>query len=190
MRPLVYPVAVAAGLLLAPAARADDWYAKAVKSVTARFEPAEAKPGQLVTLKLTVVLNDGYHTYPTAQPDKNAAGMVNKLAFPPADGVVFVGDTKDPPKPDVKAEPDLGIKELRTHHGTVVYERPAVVSPKAEAGERTVKLKAFKLTVCDAANCYPPKTLAPAATLKVLPGPAAEVPKEHREAVEKALAGR
>ena len=44
--------------------------------------PAEAKPGQTVTFTLTVELNDGYHTYPTVQPDKKAAGMVNEIKFP------------------------------------------------------------------------------------------------------------
>ena len=45
-----------------------------MKKVEAKFDPAEAKPGQTVTFKLTVELNDGYYTYPTRQADKAAEG--------------------------------------------------------------------------------------------------------------------
>src|SRR6266536_187314 len=110
------------------AARKPDWYEKAVKKVEATFEPAEAKPGQTVTLKITVHLNDGYHTYPTKQPDKAAEAMVNKITYPDPGAVTFVGDVIDPKEYKTKAEPELGIKEMRIVEGKVVYERKAVVS--------------------------------------------------------------
>ena len=47
-----------------------DWYAKAVRGVSAKFDPAEAQPGQTVTFSLTVELNEGYFTYPLVQKDK------------------------------------------------------------------------------------------------------------------------
>jgi hypothetical protein len=167
----------------------EDWYAKAVKSVEAKVEPATARPGQTVTFTLAIDLNDGYHTYPTVQPDKNAAGMVNAIAFPEPGALVFVGAVIDPAKPDVKAEPALGIKELRTYRGKVVFERKAVVNPKAAAGEATVALKSFKLSVCDADNCFAPRTLKPEAKLAVK-GEAMAVAKEYAAEVEKALAGK
>jgi hypothetical protein len=113
--------------------------------------------------------------------------MVNKITFPAPAGVVFVGETKDPADPDTKAEPEIGIKELRTHAGTVVYERKAVVSPKASAGEQAVKVKAFRIMVCDATTCFPPKTFTPEAKLKVLAGPAVAVEAAYRDEVAKAL---
>ena len=90
-------------------------------------------------------------------------------------------------KPTLKAEPLLGIKELRVFEGVVVFERPAVVPPAAKAGAAAVKLAGLKLQVCDEKNCYPAKAMAPEAKLKVLPGPAVEVEKQYREEVEKAL---
>src|SRR5262245_44481924 len=114
---------VVLGVLALPGFADDAGPARGVKKVEATFEPAEAKPGQTVTLKITVELLDGYHTYPTKQVDKNAAQMVNKITFPAPAGVIFVGETKDPANPDTKAEPEIGIKELRTHAGTVVFER-------------------------------------------------------------------
>ncbi|OWK42340.1 hypothetical protein [Fimbriiglobus ruber] len=183
-------VVVAAGFLAAPRAVADDkkpdWFTRSVKSIEATFEPAEAKPGQTVTFRLTVHLNPGCQTYPTKQPDKQAAGMVNTIKFPAAGSVVFVGGVIDPADPKTKAEPEIGIKEMHYYVGKVVYEHKAVVAPTAKPGTVTVKLPSFKLTVCDAINCYPPKALAPEATLKVLAGPAVAVDKAYEEEVKKA----
>src|SRR5262249_40885425 len=149
-------------------ANAQKWYEKAVKKVEGRFTPAEAKPGQTVTFTLTVELNDGYHTYPTVQPDKQAATMVNIVKFPAPDAVIFVGEPQDPKDFATKEEPDVGIKELRYNTGLVIYTRKAVVSPKASAGATTVKLDNFSLSVCDKNNCFPPKKVPVEASLKVL----------------------
>jgi hypothetical protein len=188
---VVGAMAVAAVLAAVPGtATAQKWYEKAVKKVEGRFTPAEAKPGQTVTFALTVELNDGYHTYPTAQPDKLAASSVNVIKFPDPGTVIFVGATQDPKDFATKEEPDLGIKELRYHTGVVVYTRKAVVSPKAAAGLTTVKLATFSLSVCDKTNCFPAKTVPVEASLKVLDGPPVEVDKAYADEVMKALGGK
>lgn len=171
--------------LVAPFALAADAKKGGVKSVEATFEPAEAKPGQTVTLKLTVTLEDGYYTYPLVQDDQAAAGMVNKLEFPKAGAVVFVGEAIDPAGAKSKAEPVLGIEKMTYYTGTVVFERKAVVNPAAKAGEAAVELPKFVLSVCDKDNCFPPKTHKPTAKLKVLDG-AVAVDKKYAEEVEKA----
>ncbi len=174
--------------LLPPSASAQKWYEKAVKKVEAKFSPAEANPGQTVTFTVTIELTDGYHTYPTFQPDKDAAGMVNVIKFPAPDAVIFVGKTEDPKDAKTKAEPELGILEMTYCTGSVTYTRKAVVSPKAAAGPATVKLTKFSLSVCDKDNCFPPKNVPVEAKLKVLDGPAVEVEKAFAEEVKKALA--
>jgi hypothetical protein len=166
------------------------WYERAVKNVEAKFEPAEAKPGQTVTFKLTVDLKEGYHTYPTVQPDKLAASMVNTITFPAPAGVIFVGPVTDPKDFETKAEPELMIKELRYSSGTAVFTRKAVISPKAAAGSATVKLESFKLLVCDKSNCFPPKAVPVEASLKILDGPAVAVEKEFADEVAKALVAK
>ena len=188
MLPLV-ALALASAALPAEAQK-PGWYEKAVKKVEAKFDPAEAKPGQTVTFTLTVELNDGFHTYPTNQPDKAAAEMVSRLKFPAAGAVVFVGEVADPKEFVRKAEPEAGIKELRELEGKVTFTRKAVVSPRAAAGAATIKLTEFKLLVCNESNCYPPKTVPVEATLKVLDGPAVAVDKEFADEVAKALAGK
>ena len=183
----IFTLALTLAASFAPAA---DVKKGGVQSVEAAFEPAEAKPGQTVTLKLTVTLLDGYHTYPLPQPDKAAEGMVNKLDFPSPGAVVVVGDALDPGGAKVKAEPLLGIEQMLYYTGTVVYERTAVVSPTAKPGEVSVELPKFLLSVCDNDNCFPPKKLTPTAKLKVLDGPAVAVDKKYAEEVEKAIKGK
>ncbi len=187
MARLMAIVAMCVAVSSATAADKDAWYVKAVKKLEVTIEPAQAKPGETVTLKLLVHLNDGYYTYPLKQEDKNAAGMVNKIAFADGTGLIFVGETKDPIDFDTKAEPELGIKELRIYRNEVIYERKAVVSPKAKAGEIAIALKSFRLNVCDKSNCYPTKTVTPEAKFKVLEGPATPVAKEFQDEVRKAL---
>lgn len=183
--------AVAAAQLpgLSPPKKGPGWYEKAVSKVEARFEPAQAKPGETVTYTLTVELNPGYTTYPTAQPDEAAVGMINVFKFPDPGAVVFVGAVTDPDGFKTKAEADVGIKELRYYTGKAVYRRKAVVAPTAEPGTVTVKLPAFRLTVCDDRNCFPSKALAPEATLTVLDAPPVAVDPKYAAEVKKAVGG-
>ncbi|MBM3982145.1 MAG: hypothetical protein FJ304_18155 [Planctomycetes bacterium] len=191
MRAFVAVVALAVVVALVPGtARAQKWYEKAVKKVEGKFTPAAAKPGETVTFTLTVELNDGYHTYPTVQPDPQAAGNTNVIKFPAPGAVVFVGDTIDPKGFLTKEEPDLGIKELRYNVGVVTYTRKAVVSPKAAPGVAAVKLANFSLSVCDKTNCFPAKAVPVEAALKVLDAPAVEVEKAYAAEVMKALNGK
>jgi hypothetical protein len=187
---LVTPVALFLASLPGPSAAATQksgWYEKAVKRVEAKFDPAEAKPGQTVTFKLTVDLNDGYYTYPVVQPNKSAADYVNRLKFPVPGDVIFVGATTDPKRFETKDEPELMIKDLHYLPGTSTFTRKAVVSPKAAAGTIEVKLASFELSVCDKSNCFPGKKVPVSAKLKVLDGPPVEVEKEFAEEVAKAL---
>lgn len=187
---VVFATAAAALLAAAPGTAAPKWFEKAVKKIEGKFTPAEAKPGATVTFTLTVELHDGYHTYPTVQPDRLAAGMVNVLKFPAPGTVIFVGSTEDPKDFVTKEEPELGIKEIRMNVGKVVYTRKAVVSPKASAGATTVKLASFGLNVCDKLNCFPSETVPVEAAFKVLDGPAVPVEKAFEAEVAKALAGK
>jgi hypothetical protein len=167
-----------------------NWYEKAVKKVDGAFTPAEAKPGQTVTFSITVELKPGYHTYPTTQTDKGAANMINEIKFPDPGEVIFVGAVQDPKDQKSKAEPVLGITDLKYCTGTVVYTRKAIVSPKARPGSVTVKLPAFNLNVCNEDNCFPTKKVPVEAALKVLDGPAAPVEAQYADEVKKALGGK
>jgi len=153
-----------------------------VKKVEAVFEPAEAKPGQTVTLKITVELADGYYTYPTVQPAPEGKYSTNAVVFPAGGPIVFVDKTVDPAGPKTKKVEDY---DLFTYPGGGMWTRKAVVAPSAKAGATSAKVK-FKLLVCEEDRCFPPKTHELEATLKVLDGPAVEVEPKYRDEVEKA----
>ena len=155
----------------------------AVQKVSATFEPASAKPGETVTLKVTIELADGFHTYPVTQPAAEGKFMTNKIVFPATGPIVFVGTVADPAGAKSKKEED---HELLYYPGGGTWERKAVVSPLAQAGATEAKLK-IRLLVCTKDNCFPPKTIEVDASLKVLAGPAVEVEKAYRDEVEKAI---
>jgi hypothetical protein len=178
---------VLCSLLWSTPTLAADPPSKGVKAVAVSVEPKEAKPGQTVTVKLTVELEPGFTIYATTQTDKLAADFVTTIPYPAPGAVVFVGSVKEPESPVLKAEPALGIKALRVFEGKVVFERAAVVAPTAAAGPTPIKIAGLKLQACDDKNCYPGKAISPEAELKVLPGPAVEVEKKYKEEVEKAL---
>jgi len=154
----------------------------AIKKVEASFEPAEAKPGQTVTLKIVVELADGYFTYPVVQPAPEAKFSVNKVTFPASDAVVFVGQTADPPGPKAKKSED---HEYLIYPGGGTWTRPVVVRPSEKPGAAKVKVQ-LRLMVCDEERCFPPKAVDLEATIKVGDGPAVPVEAKYKAEVEKA----
>jgi DsbC/DsbD-like thiol-disulfide interchange protein len=174
---LAIPLSLAA-VVPAPAQSAKD----AVKKVEAVFEPAEAKPGQTVTLKITVELADGYYTYPTVQPAPEGKYSTNSLVLPTGGPIVFVDKTVDPAGPKTKRIEDY---DLFTYPGGGTWTRKAVVAPSTKPGAATAKVK-FKLLVCEEDRCFPPKTHELEATLKVLDGPPVDVEAKYKAEVEKA----
>jgi hypothetical protein len=155
---------------------------EAIKKVEAVFEPAEAKPGQTVTLKIVVQLADGYHTYPIMQPAPEAKYSTNSIVFPKDGPVIFVGETVDPPDAKSKKEETY---ELLTYPGGGTWTHKAVVPPAAKSGPVTAKVK-FTMLVCDENNCFPPKKYDLEVPLKILDGPAAAVDPKYKAEVEKA----
>src|SRR5690349_9873203 len=80
----------------APALAQNQGFNEVVKKVSAKIEPATAKRGEAVTWTLTVEVIEGWHTYPTQQPDPKADSYTNRIKFPRANGLVFVGELTEP----------------------------------------------------------------------------------------------
>ena len=163
-----------------------EWFGRAVREFAVTCDPAEAKPGQTVTLKIALHLADGYTVYPTKQTDPAAEGMVSKITYPSSGSAIFVGDPGDPAGAKSKAEPELGIVALKYYSGKVTWERAFVVDPAQKPGELAVTVPSLKFAICDKQSCFPPKGFAAGAKLKVLGGP--PVPVEAKYAAEVAKA--
>ena len=186
MRIALLALVVATPAFAAEPAAKPEWFGRATRDFAVTCEPAEAKPGQTVTLKIRLGLADGYSVYPLKQSDPAAEGMVSKIAYPTTGGAIFVGEPADPAGAKSKTEPELGIGGLKYYTGKVVWERQFVVDPAQKPGELAVAVPSLKFAICDKQSCFPPKGFAAEAKLKVLGGP--PVPVEAKYAAEVARA--
>lgn len=176
-------------LVSSTAALGQESHEDAIQALTATFEPAQAKPGETVTLRVNLVLNQGWYTYPIVQADSQVSSK-SKFTTPKSDELVFVGGIIDPPNPKEKSVPDLGWDRVQYYPGQATWELKAVVLPTAEAGQLRVSVSPRPLICLDQAGkelCLPPKPLPVEASLTITDGPAQPVAAEYKEAVDEAL---
>jgi thiol:disulfide interchange protein DsbD len=190
MRPMLRngcaALALVVAALIAPAtARAAQGFDDVAK-VNVTLDPATAAPGQTVTLKITMELISGWHTYPTEQPDPEASAQVNKFDFPSQKDVVFVGTLQNPPGFVTTSDLTLNIKAMRQYEGKVVWTRPLVVRPDAQPAKTKVRVVLLQVLACDETHCLPPARLSPEVELTITGDPK-EVEPQYREQVQKAL---
>jgi len=159
---------------------------KDVATVEATVEPSTVARGQTATLKVTVTLKPGYHTYPTVQVDPEASSYVNKFTFVNTPEYVFVGEFKDPPGYKSHPDPVLEVKELREYSDKVTWERKFVVRPDAKPGKTQVKVILPQVLACDDHGCLRGNNLKREAELIISDAPAQEVETPFRGQVGKA----
>ena len=163
-----------------------EWFDRATRDFAVSCEPAEAKPGQTVTLKIRLDLAEGYTVYPLKQTDPAAESMVSKITFPKDGSAIFVGDVTDPAGAKTKTELELGITGLKYYTDKVTWERKFVVDPAQKPGELIVTLPSLKFAICGKQSCFPPKGFAAETKLKVLGGPPVPVEAKYIAEVAKA----
>lgn len=138
--------------------------------LTMEFSPAKAKPGQVVTFKLTISPEIGCWTYPS----KTMQASKNDFVLPKTGDVLFLQTYDDPPKPKTKKTTgDL------YYPADVSWSFKAVVNPQAKPGKRKIEMPDTRLLVCNEAGCINYgglKTVG--AELEILDGPAEKVPDE------------
>lgn len=146
-------------------------YEQVVKKLEARFESAEAKPGQTVTLKIDFQLAKGWATYPTKQPEETAKLMANRIIFPKDSSIRFTGKVKEPENPAICDEALIDIKKLHYYPGGGTWECEAIVSPDAEPGPLKATV-GFRVLVYNKDNCmFAPRRFNLEASLKVTDDP-------------------
>lgn len=159
---------------------------QAVQKIEATVEPAEARPGQTVTFRLSVRLNPDWYTYPTAQLDKGFPLSRNDIQLPTAGELIFVEPVRDPADAHTKTS---GSDAYLYYPGGATWEFRAVVPPAAAPGEKKVRLKTFKIIVCyeKTGNCLNPKVVPVEATFRVA-GEPIPVEAKYAEVVRAATA--
>ncbi len=171
---------LALGLVGAAPAKPKKSFNDAVTKLEAVVVPSTAARGQTVTLKITMELSPGWHTYPTYQVDPVNESTVNTFQVPATKDLVPVGAFEDPPA----FKPDKDFPLLREYEGKITWERPMVVRPDAVPGEAKVTVVA-RLLACDESICLPKETRELTASLTITSDPPKEVEAQYRDAVQK-----
>ena len=139
---------------------------------TTEFSPAKAKPGQVVTFKLTISPKIGCWTYPGNFREGQTG--TNTFALPKSGDVVFLQTYDDPPGHKIKKK---GGDWYYPFPVEATWSFKAIINPNATPGKKKIELTETRLQVCNTKNCVYYGNLSPvSAELEVLPGPAEEVP--------------
>jgi thiol:disulfide interchange protein len=131
-----------------------------VADVTAKIEPAKAKPGDKVKFTLTISPKPDCWTYP--------AGDENSIRLPKTGDVVFDQRIDDPPGALPKLVDGMSIDHYPFE---VSWTFTGTVAANATPGKKSIALTGSKLQVCNAKNCFYTKPdTTPAAELEILAG--------------------
>ena len=173
-----------AGLCATPSAAQEKSFATAVKKLPqAYFEPATAKRGEVVKLRVVTELADGWHTYPTKQADPRSESQIVKFEYPLDLDLIFLSDVRNVGESHIRETSDGKQVE---YSGTVIWEQDVVINPKVTPGKLAVSLK-IKMLVCDNDNCLPPKKVPLATELTISAAPAVPIDPKFKAAYERAL---
>ncbi len=132
---------------------------KPPEPLTFEFElsPADAKPGQPVTLLVTANLDEEWHIFALDQ-DPKMAGLPTVISVNNSTGLVPVGDAFLPSK-EPKIEKPLDNIVQRVHYGRVTWTRSFEVADSA--AETGYGLSAdVRFQVCRHGTCRIPMTVA------------------------------
>jgi thiol:disulfide interchange protein DsbD len=132
--------------------------------------PAQAKPGDTVTFRVTAEVVAPWHIYAQADAQPEVGPRATQFDFFDPAGLQLVGGWKADPEPELKPEPAFDNQIYGIHEGRVVWSHALKVPADAANGPKDLKAQVY-FQLCDPTGCKPPvyKTL-PAATLTVVEG--------------------
>jgi thiol:disulfide interchange protein DsbD len=132
------------------------------------IEPAEGRPGDIVTLKITARLKPGWHIYTQAKAQEGEGPRKTVFdLFEQAD-LVTAGDWKPSRKPEAKAEPAFNNQVFEFFEDEVTWSLPLKVPSGATPGKKVVRCQAA-YQICNAQSCsFPGRWTLPEATLTVI----------------------
>ena len=137
---------------------------------TTEVVPAEAKAGEIVQLKLTAKLDEGWHIFQYSKVDQPGPNPLKIENFDLA-GLQPQGDWTSSRQPIRKKDPMFdNIDALEFFEGEVAWSLPIVVPPGTEPGAKSLQIQA-SYQICSSSSCSAPgRWTMPAATFTVAPG--------------------
>jgi suppressor for copper-sensitivity B len=120
------------------------------------LSPKDPKPGDTVTLGITMHLESGWHTYSTTQKD-GPGSTTTSITLIKGRGLRPIGDTFRPDRtPELTAKAQ-GMDAKEEYHGDVTWTRRFKFEPKAGETGLGVEGK-IHYGVCNQSTCLPPHT--------------------------------
>jgi thiol:disulfide interchange protein len=137
--------------------------------LTTSVEPAEAKPGEMVTFKVTAKLDPGTHIYGYSKTEMPGPIRTSFDFFDPA-GLKIEGDWSASKEVEKHKDPYFAdLDDLEYHEDEVTWSIKLKVPDDAEAGKKTLHCQA-RYMVCNQKSCsVPGRWTLPEAVLTVLP---------------------
>jgi thiol:disulfide interchange protein DsbD len=133
-------------------------------------EPAEARPGDTVMLKVTARLKPGWHIYTQARTQEGEGPRKTVFDLFDTAGLEVAGDWKPSRKPESKAEPAFDNQVFEFFEDEVIWSLPLKVPAGTTPGKKVIRCQAA-YQICNAQSCsFPGRWTLPEATLTVLAG--------------------
>jgi thiol:disulfide interchange protein DsbD len=138
-------------------------------TLSAKVVPAEAKPGDAVTLTVTAEVAPGWHIYAHSKTQPDDGPRVTQFDLFDTAGLVPRGDWTASPPPVEKKEPAFPTLPFVSYHeGEVSWSIPLAVPADAAPGKKAIRVQAG-YQVCSDQNCsFPGQWTLPAAELTIL----------------------
>ena len=141
-------------------------------SFTAEIVPAEAKPGETVSLKVSARVDHPWHIYKYAKDDPGNGPKLTSFDLFAADGLTPKGEWT-PDRPPIKRKDNAfkGLDFLEFHEDQVTWTLPLEVPPTILPGKKSAQVQ-VEFMICTDQNCSPPTRITlPPVAFAIVPGP-------------------
>ncbi len=172
---LAYPLSVLANDDAKPAKKDSGRATKPVHAtLTTSVEPAQAKPGDVVTFKVTAKLDSGYHIYNYSK-EQGAGPVPTSFDFFGRAGLEVDGEWKASRDPEKHKDPNFpDVESVEYYEDEVIWSIKLKVPATTATGKKSLRCQA-RYMVCNAKTCsIPGRWTLPDAELTVIDGDAAQ----------------
>jgi len=122
------------------------------------LSPRDAKPGDKVTLGITMHLESGWHTYSTTQKD-GPGSTTTTIKLTSGKSLRPIGDVFQPDRaPELTAQTSDNLEAKEVYHGDVTWTRRFKFEPQTGQNSFGIEGK-IHYGVCDEKQCQPPRTV-------------------------------
>jgi thiol:disulfide interchange protein len=140
-------------------------------ALTTSVDPAEARPGETVTFKVTAKLDPGSHIYKYSKSTEHGSGPINTtFDFFDTAGLKVEGDWTPSKEPEKHKDPNFAdVDSVEYHENEVTWSVKLKVPENTAPGKKALRCQA-RYMVCDARHCsFPGQWTLPEAVLTVSP---------------------